>query len=241
MKAVAITDRGLVRPKNEDTVYCSVDKVGNLPNLFVVADGMGGANAGEYASAFAMSEVISKIRNDNNRGEHLSVIRDAIESANRDLYADACRNAGHYGCGTTIVAAVVEDDTVYVANVGDSRLYIIGASIRQITHDHSYVEEMVKQGRMVRGSRDYLSKKNIITRAVGSSEDIEIDFFEEHVSSGETILLCTDGLSNMLDDDTIFRIVTKAASVEEAAQKLVEAANSRGGRDNITVVVVSEL
>lgn len=240
MKAIALTDQGLVRPNNEDTIYCSTSKVGKFPNLFVVADGMGGANAGEYASAFLIKNLTANVQK-SKKNTHLEIMRDAIENANKDLYNDSLKNDAHRGCGTTLVTAIIEDNALYVSNVGDSRLYVIGDKITQITKDHSYVEEMVKQGRMVRGSADYVSKKNIITRAIGTSPKVLIDFFEEELKGNETILLCTDGLSDMMDDATIFEIVKESKSLESAAQKLIEAANEHGGNDNVSVVLISEL
>lgn len=241
MKAVAITDRGLLRPNNEDTVFSSTTKVGKLPNLFLVADGMGGANAGEYASEFVIRELIANITKNIIGRSHLSIMREAIEHTNKELYRDSLKNEAHDGCGTTLVTAMVEDGMLFVSNVGDSRLYIINDGIRQVTRDHSYVEFMVQAGRMVRGSQDYLSKRNLITRAIGIGNEVEIDFFEEPVNGDETILLCTDGLSNMLDDNEILEIIKEAPGIEAAATRLVEAANERGGDDNISVVLVSEL
>jgi len=242
MKAVAITDKGLVRLNNEDTVYCSTKKIGKLPNLFVVADGMGGANAGEYASQFVIKEMVSFIKKCRKDQQHLAIVQDAIDDANEKLYKESRRNTKHKGCGTTVVAAIIEDGMLYVSNVGDSRLYVIGKKdIRQITRDHSYVEEMVSQGRMVRGSRDYLAKKNIITRAIGTFEKVEIDTFDLNINDDEKVLLCTDGLSNMLDDRVILDIVAGSSDGSEAANRLVEAANEQGGVDNISVVLITEL
>lgn len=240
MKAIALTDQGLVRPNNEDTIYCSVTKVGRFPNLFVVADGMGGANAGEYASSFSIKSLIANIQKNKKKSGALEVMREAIENLNADLYKDSCKNAAHKGCGTTLVTAIIEDKTLYVSNVGDSRLYVIGDKITQITRDHSYVEEMIKQGRMVRGSEDYKSKKNIITRAIGISSKVLIDFFEEELKGDETVLLCTDGLSDMMDDEMIFDIVKNSGTLEGAAKKLIEAANEHGGNDNVSVILISE-
>ena len=127
---------------------------------------------------------------------------------------------------------------LYVANVGDSRLYVVGKEIRQITRDHSYVEEMVALGRMNRGSADYRRNKNIITRAVGTMPRVNVDFFETEISGGEVFLLCSDGLSNMVEDSTIHKIVKNAPSLDAAARILVDRANDNGGADNISVVLV---
>lgn len=241
MKAIALTDRGMVRPNNEDTVYCSVQQVGELPNLFVVADGMGGANAGEYASSFVIKELVKQIKGTKRIKEQTAVMKRAIEAANALLFKESKRIPEHKGCGTTLVSAMVDHGILYVANVGDSRLYIISDRIEQITKDHSYVEEMVECGRMVRGSQDYISNKNIITRAIGVDKDVSIDFFDIELKGDETILLCTDGLSNMLDDETIKNIIKSADSIEEAGQRLIGAANEHGGVDNVSVVLITDL
>ena len=241
MKAIALTDRGMVRPNNEDTVYCSVQQVGELPNLFVVADGMGGANAGEYASGFVIKELVKQITETKRTKEHTAVMRRAIETANALLFKESGKTPEHRGCGTTLVTAMIDQDTLYVANVGDSRLYLIDDGIKQITKDHSYVEEMVECGRMVRGSQDYISNKNIITRAIGVDKNVSIDFFEISIKGDETILLCTDGLSNMLDDETIKNIIKSADTIEQAGQRLIGAANEHGGVDNVSVVLITGL
>ena len=241
MKAIALTDRGMVRLNNEDTVYCSVQQVGGIPDLFVVADGMGGAKAGEYASGFTIKELVEQIREDRHTREIPSVIRRGIEAANALLYKESKRDPELRGCGTTLVCAVVDHGVLYAANVGDSRLYIINDHIEQITKDHSYVEEMVESGRMVRGSEDYISNKNIITRAVGIGKTVNIDLFDRELKGDEIILLCTDGLSNMLDDETIFDIVRNSSSVEEAGRKLISTANEHGGVDNVSVVLAADL
>ena len=141
--------------------------------------------------------------------------------------------------GCTLVAAVAEADTLYVANVGDSRLYLIsGGAIRQITRDHSYVEEMVAMGRMDRGSEYYNSHKNIITRAMGIERAVEADFFEAELHPGDYFLLCSDGLTNMVDDGTICRIVTGGGSLKDKAARLIGEANRQGRVDHIAVVLV---
>ena len=241
MKAVALTDRGRVRTNNEDTVFCSTKPGGNLPNLFVVADGMGGANAGDYASSSVISELVRLIENDKTNVNHTDILRHAINNANMKLYMDSCSNPDYSGCGTTLVTAVIDDGTLFVSNVGDSRLYIINNHhIEQITRDHSYVEEMVQLGRMKRNSLDYKMKKNIITRAIGIAKDVKIDFFEFDMDPMDKVLLCSDGLSNMIDDKHIFKLVNKASDIEAAAKALVDAANENGGNDNISAVLIGD-
>ncbi len=239
MIAYARTDTGRVRQTNQDNIFCSTKAVGNLPNLFIVADGMGGRNAGDYASSALIEELLRLIRANTKDRSHIRIMRHAIENANLKVYMDACSDPKLSGMGTTLVTAMIEDGTLYVSNVGDSRLYIINEGIRQVTTDHSYVEEMIRHGKMVRGSEDYRKSKNIITRAVGIGSRVDIDFFEVPLREGDRVLLCTDGLTNMIDDEQIASIVRRSPSVEEATERLIRAANERGGSDNISVVLVS--
>ena len=199
---------------------------------------MGGHNAGDFASSHAVQILVDEIRKDADFNP-VKVIRHAIETANAEILTRAQEEEDLRGMGTTIVVATIVGHYAYVANVGDSRLYLIhDGAIRQITRDHSYVEEMVAMGMMQRGSADYNRKKNIITRAAGIKPDIEPDFFEEELEQGDYILLCSDGLSNMVDNDTMCSIVLSEGTLKEKAVRLIAEANKRGGTDNIAVVLV---
>ena len=157
---------------------------------------------------------------------------------NRELYREAVEKEELMGMGTTLVAATTEGKTLYVSNIGDSRLYLIRRKkAYQVTRDHSYVEEMVAAGRMIRGSQEYLSQKNIITRAAGMTERVEADFFEVDLEDGDKILLCSDGLTNMVDNEKIAEIASAGESLRQRVQRLVDQANENGGRDNITVIL----
>ena len=239
MEAYALTDTGRVRYMNQDYIYSSPEKVGTLPNLFLVADGMGGHQAGDYASRYAVEKLVIYL----NRlcdGSPVRQLKQGIAEVNAGLYEESLKNTELRGMGCTLVAAVIEDETLYVANVGDSRLYLIHhGNIRQVTRDHSYVEEMIALGQMSRGSRDYYAHKNIITRAMGIGRDVEPDFFELEVEEGDYILLCSDGLTNMVDDASICSIVTGDGSLKDKATALIREANIQGGMDNIAVVLVS--
>lgn len=155
------------------------------------------------------------------------------------IYKEALNNDNLHGMGTTLVAASITEGILYVCNVGDSRLYIVNDSIRQITRDHSYVEEMVLKGFMDRNSIEYEQNKNLITRAVGVKKDIDIDIFEMDFNDRDVILLCSDGLTNMLYDDDILETVRNAGDIDNAAKTLVALANNRGGVDNISVILVT--
>ena len=238
MQAVGRTDKGLVREINQDYIFVSAKPVGPLPNLFLVADGMGGHNAGDFASRFLVQHLIVYMKKQPAGTPVIKALQEGIQAVNQLLYEKASEDIYLSGMGTTLVAAVYSEGVLYVANVGDSRLYVSGKEIRQITRDHSYVEEMVALGRMMRGSADYRRNKNIITRAVGTTPRVNVDFFETEIEEGEVILLCSDGLSNMVEDSTIHKIVKNAPSLDAAARILVDRANDNGGADNISVVLV---
>ncbi len=237
MKTFSLTDVGRVRESNQDYVYTSESPVGNLPNLFIVADGMGGHNAGDFASKYTVEQIVEYIKKAPMTSP-VDLIRGAVTKANARLMALAKNDVSMAGMGTTAVIMTVIDDCMYVANIGDSRLYLLREGLEQITKDHSLVQEMVRMGEMNASEARYHPDKNIITRAVGAFEDLEIDFFEEHVDSGDVILMCSDGLSNMVDDMDICQIVRTGRDVVEKVQRLVEAANRGGGKDNITVAII---
>ena len=240
MKAFCITDVGQNRSMNQDFVFASETPVGNLPNLFVVADGMGGHRAGDTASRDTVGTLIESVRK-SRETKPIKIIRTAVEEANRRVYEKSREDENLAGMGTTVVVAVIEGRYLYVANVGDSRLYLIRDDIRQITKDHSLVEEMVRSGKLKKEEARKHPNKNVITRAVGVEREVNIDFFDLRVRKGDKILLCSDGLSNMLEDSEICAIVKSGGDVEERARKLITAANQNGGKDNISVVLVEPL
>lgn len=238
MKAYAITDIGKKRILNQDYAYMSLDRVGKLPNLFVVADGMGGHKGGGYASRLAVESILSEIEQDREESA-AQILVDAIRHANQCIKHVASEDERLSGMGTTVVAATCTGDMLEVANVGDSRLYIADEKeIRQITQDHSLVEEMVRFGGISREQARKHPDRNIITRAVGVEEDLKVDCFFVPLKEGDKVLLCSDGLTNMLEDEEILHILNEEISVRERALKLVEAANDHGGRDNIAVIVI---
>ena len=239
LSSYSVTDIGRLRKLNQDYVFTSEVPVGTLPDLFIIADGMGGHKAGEYASKCAVETMVSQINSSGERGS-IRVISNAIREANRRVRNKALSDDNYFGMGTTLVVATIDEDGLCVANVGDSRLYLISnGEIRQVTVDHSLVEEMVQMGELERKSARNHPDKNIITRAVGVMEEVDPDFFEvEDLVVGDTILMCSDGLSNMLEDTEIMGIVDGEGTLKEKALRLVAAANMNGGRDNITVILV---
>lgn len=236
MKTFSKTDVGRKREVNQDYVFVSDKPIGNIPNLLVVADGMGGHKAGDFASRFvveALKEELAKSKEDGPE----AMMRKAIESANHRLIEVSRQDVRLQGMGTTLVAATVIEHTLYFANIGDSRLYLLNDEIRQLSRDHSFVQEMVRLGGINAEEAKHHPDKNIITRAIGAKEEVEIDFFEYRLKKGDIILMCSDGLSNMMEDAEIFRIVKSSRDIVEAVERLVERANGNGGNDNIGVVV----
>lgn len=237
MKVFSMTDTGIRRAMNQDYYFASNSAVGNLPNLYIVSDGMGGHKAGEYASRYTVERVVASALK-NVASNPVRILKDAIVRANEILILESKEDEEKRGMGTTIVAAVIENGRLYVANVGDSRLYIINDEIHQITLDHSYVEEMVRRGQIAPQDAKNHSEKHVITRAVGAEWTVEPDFFEIELKEKDKILLCSDGLTNMVTDERIFSIVSELKEPKMAVKKLVDEANFNGGSDNITVVIV---
>ena len=237
MKAYSITDIGERRKINQDYVFCSETAVGQLPNLFIVADGMGGHNAGDYASRFCVEFFTQRIK-ESELTSPVSMIAAALAKTNEALLSKAKEQIDLEGMGTTFVAATIFDKEMYVANVGDSRLYVISKEMKQITVDHSLVEAMIKTGELDRSEARSHPNKNIITRAVGANETLEPDFFEVSLEEGDAVLICSDGLTNMLEDETIEQIIRDNDNLEDAVSTLVRYANQNGGKDNIAIIII---
>ena len=240
MKVFSATDVGMIRQVNQDFIFTSPEPVGNLPNLFVVADGMGGHAAGDFASRYGVTAMVEEVRKDDNFNP-VKIIRNAITAANNAILDASLRDPEMAGMGTTMVAATVLGDYLYVANVGDSRLYLMNENgLSQITQDHSLIAEMVRLGELEQEDAEHHPDKNIITRAVGTEENVQIDFFDLKIEKGQAILLCSDGLYNMVEHDDIYRIIKDTLDNKEGdpAENLMKAANAAGGKDNIGVIVV---
>ena len=222
---------------NQDYYFSSDTAVGNLPNLFIVADGMGGHKAGDYASRYTIERVVASVSR-NTGEEPIAIMKEAINKANELLVAESREDESKSGMGTTLVIGTIIGNKLFVANIGDSRLYVVGQNMRQITRDHSLVDEMVRLGEINADEARVHPDKNIITRAVGTSDHVEADFFEVEITADDTILLCTDGLTNMVRDDEILDIIKKYDNAQAATMQLVKEANANGGRDNITVMII---
>ena len=231
LKTFSKTDVGRKRKINQDCIYTCEVPLGNLPNLFVVADGMGGHNAGDYASAYTVKAIEREVML-SEATEPVRIIKEAIDIANDEIYRKAEAEADFQGMGTTAVVATIVDDIMYVANVGDSRLYVINDDIKQVTKDHSLVEEMIRMGEIDRESARTHPDKNIITRAIGVSPRVEADFFEVDLKKGDYILMCSDGLTNMVEDDDIRMVVKAGRDVVQIVEELIRLANHNGGKDS---------
>ena len=237
MKSYAMTDVGRVRHVNQDYLFASDEPIGNLPNLYIVADGMGGHNAGDYASRCAVATVIDTVRGEREFNP-IRILNAAIERANQEVYKRAQEDEKLEGMGTTMVAVTIVGKYAYVANVGDSRLYVIGSQLLQITRDHSLVGEMVRMGELTEEEGRLHPDKNIITRALGINPEVKVDFFDVKLEDNNSIMMCSDGLSNMVPTEEIYRTVTDCKGEQNKAQLLIEKANENGGKDNIAVIVI---
>lgn len=234
------TDIGMVRSINQDSIFFSDKCVGNLPNLYIVADGMGGHKAGDYASAHAVSWFVDYVK-ECQYVNPITIMKTGIAKVNDMLLEMSATHSELSGMGTTFVAAVIVENKMYVANIGDSRLYVIHqGEAKQITLDHSLVEELIRTGQLDRRRVRFHPEKNIITRALGTGKEAVPDFFEIALQDGERILLCSDGLTNMVEDDEIGTIVMGQRFVDKICEQLIERANYYGGKDNIGVVVVEQ-
>ncbi len=240
MIACGLTDRGLVRQINEDSIFCSTEPVGIYPNLFMVADGMGGHQAGDFASSCTVDYVHRFL--ENWEGDPAEGFHAAVVGANQILLKEGMDEPARSGMGTTLVMLSVWEDHYLALNVGDSRLYGVRADkLVQITTDHSWVEEMLALGCIEKDSELYHAKKNIITRAVGASKEIVPDLFEAALDDTDGFLLCSDGLTNMLRDEEIKHILAGSNDVLRTVGKLVSSANEAGGNDNISVILVAPM
>ena len=215
MQTFSLTDTGRMRTANQDYVFCQDTEIGSFPNLFIVADGMGGHNAGDTASRMCVEEIVSQIQK-STKITPIGIFEQAVAAANEKVYQASKEDPSLYGMGTTVVAAMV-----------------------LVTVDHSLVEEMVQSGKLQKEEMRTHPNKNIITRALGTNPEVKADCFEIEVEEGDVLLLCSDGLSNMMEDKTIEAIIKKnPEDMEQAARQLVDEANKAGGKDNISVVLV---
>jgi PPM family protein phosphatase len=222
------TDTGRQRRDNEDNAYVRAP-------LFVVADGMGGAQAGEVASALAVEEFRRPLPDEGTPEQRLA---DRVQAANRRIYETAQTEHEHAGMGTTLTAAYLDDADLAVAHVGDSRAYIFrDGGLARLTQDHSLVEELVRRGKLTEEQAAEHPQRSIITRALGIENAVEVDTWTYPVRAGDVVLMCSDGLTSMIGEDQIAVVLAAEADLERAGERLIAEANAAGGRDNITVVL----
>src|SRR3984893_14095244 len=236
-----LTDVGRKREHNEDNMAYVIPKdpqvMAMKGALFIVADGMGGHAAGEVASEIAVDTVSNAYYMDDNEDVATPLLQ-AIKRANTAIYQRAAENMLRSGMGTTCVAAVLRGNMSYIANVGDSRAYLVrGNQVRQITQDHSWVAEQVRAGLLSEDQARTHAQRNVITRCLGTQPDVEVDVFLEPLQENDCLVLCTDGLSGLISDEEVMRIVDHSVP-QESVYHLVERANENGGPDNITAIVV---
>lgn len=240
MVSGVISDIGKNRDKNQDSYYVSSDK--DFP-LYLVADGMGGHRSGEVASTMAVEIIKKEIllsKDDLNKEKKiLKTIKESVEKANTKIYLKSIESEECNGMGTTITLAYIFEDKFFIGHVGDSRAYLIrGEEITQITEDHSYVNELLKLGSITVEEAENHPKKNMITRAVGSSSKISMDLIVKNYKKNDILLLCSDGLFNMLNDNEIYEVFNREEDMQKACEILVDRANENGGLDNITLVSI---
>lgn len=241
MKIVAKTDTGLVRTSNQDS-YAAGELPGSVA-WAVVCDGMGGAAGGKSASSMAVKLISERIsssyRQDMSDLSIKNMLTSAIFAANVSIYEKGQSDSDLTGMGTTVVVAMIVDETLYVAHVGDSRAYILSDNkLNQLTKDHSFVQEMVDSGKLTPDEAKDDPRKNYITRALGVNSDVRIDFCQEFLSGDEIVILCTDGLTNYVNPEEVYEL-TSDSNFYEFAERLVNRANNNGGGDNVTVVTMS--
>ena len=224
----ALSDIGRVRTHNEDSVLAQ-------PPLFVVADGLGGHEAGEVASAIA----VETLRDHAPRRPDAKALARAVKAANREVIRAAREGYGKAGMGTTMTAAIVEGNRIVLAHVGDSRAYLLHAgALQQLTDDHSMVADMIRRGQLSEAEARYHPNRSVITRALGTDPAVVADTYELTAGAGDRLLLCSDGLTGMLEDESLRRILQGPGGPAEWVDRMIDDANRRGGLDNITAICV---
>src|SRR5579884_2735776 len=227
-EATCKTDTGRQRRENEDSAYVRGP-------VFVVADGMGGAQAGEVASRIAIETFEQGL---SGSGTPESRLAELVHDANQRIYDRSRAEHGRAGMGTTLTAAYLSDRHLCIAHVGDSRAYLLrSGELTRLTQDHSLVDELVRQGKLTEAQAAEHPQRSIITRALGPEPEVEVDTFTYPMKVGDVVLLCSDGLTSMVSEDRVAEVMLAAATLQEAADRLIDEANEAGGRDNITVVL----
>ena len=240
MKGFAKTDVGKAREMNQD--YYSIPSSENDLQLYILADGMGGYNGGEIASRLAAETTKNYIQNNFDKIEHdkeaiLKLVKDAMEYANMVVYEESKKDENLQGMGTTLDVCFIYNSKIYIGHVGDSRIYLIKKDIaRKITKDHSYVQQLVEDKKITREEAEHHPKKNMLLKALGCTSYVEPDIRARNLEKDDMLLMCSDGLTNMVEESKIYEVVRE--NKEKAPEKLVNLANNAGGYDNITVITI---
>lgn len=243
IKAYARSDKGNVRETNEDYFYISnsLDQI----QLFLLADGMGGYNGGEIASQLAIQTAKNYIENnfkdiEKDRDSIIQLLGSSMEYANMVVYEKAKENPELQGMGTTLEICLIYNNKAYIGHVGDSRIYRVRKQfIRKLTQDHSYVQKLVKEGTITKEQAEHHPQKNMLMKALGCNAFVEPDVMVKGFLKDDILIMCSDGLSNMVDQQTIYEMASK--NIEQATKDLVQLAKDRGGYDNITVVIIKNI
>ncbi|TYR82675.1 Stp1/IreP family PP2C-type Ser/Thr phosphatase [Priestia megaterium] len=240
MATVFMTDRGRIRQHNEDSGGVFLNDHGQV--LAIVADGMGGHRAGDIASAMAVQKLQDKWKESeclNNPEDAAQWIREHVKKINEDIHKYANEHEECKGMGTTIVLAICAEDFCTIGNIGDSRCYLFNNhGFKQVTEDHSLVNELVKNGQITKEDAEHHPRKNILLRALGTEENVSLDVKTIEVEKEDVLLLCSDGLSNKVNDDKLKELLQSSSSLQETGTRLITLANELGGEDNITLAIV---
>lgn len=240
MKGFAKTDVGKAREMNQD--YYSIPSSESDLQLYILADGMGGYNGGEIASRLAAETTKNYIQNNFKKIEHdkeaiLKLVKDAMEYANMVVYEESKKDENLQGMGTTLDVCFIYNSKIYIGHVGDSRIYLIKKDIaRKITKDHSYVQQLVEDKKITREEAEHHPKKNMLLKALGCTSYVEPDIRARNLEKDDILLMCSDGLTNMVEESKIYEVVRD--NKEKAPEILVNLANNAGGYDNITVITI---
>lgn len=242
MQAWGLTDPGMVRSQNQD--HYAIVKLGRDQLLAIICDGMGGARSGNIASQMAVEVFVEEVKRttrSNMKPDRIDdMLEQALEMANEAVYEQSQLSEEYRGMGTTLVAAFFQKDQLTVANVGDSRAYLFNKDgVQSITTDHSLVELMVQRGELTREAAKFHPGKNLITRAVGTEAKVSCDLFHLKLTKGDSVLLCSDGLSNVMSDQEILFEVIHGVNKNDCCQRLMNIANYRGSPDNVTVALIA--
>lgn len=246
MIGIGKVDIGKKRSRNEDCVFVSNASVGILPNLYIVADGMGGHKSGSIASKLAIDafcaymDAHKKVKLTKEE-DVLMLLKRGIQHANFVVYKKAKEDEQYSGMGTTMTLCTIINQVAYIAHVGDTRFYTLNKeTITQVTTDHSLVQEMHEKGYLSRQDMDDHPQRHVITRAVGTYEQVKVDTLKHELTNVEYILLCSDGLTTMVDDEKIHQVVYKKTTIKQVLNELIGCANQEGGMDNIAVIIAKQ-